>query len=102
MKMPPNQALRTGEVMVIWSGLGFLVAVITFGMCLLLNFVLDAQIGDVTYEVAFDPWPKSPPPDASVTVPPDRFFVMGDNRLKAVDSRYFGPIAVSSIIGKKL
>lgn len=35
--------------MVIWSGLGFLVAVITFGSCLLANFVLDAQFGEGYY-----------------------------------------------------
>lgn len=35
--------------MVIWSGLGFLVAVITFGCCLIANFVLDAQFGEGYY-----------------------------------------------------
>ena len=37
-----------------------------------------------------------------VTVPADQFFVMGDNRFGARDSRYFGPIHFISIIGKKL
>ena len=35
--------------MVIWSGSGFLVAVCTFGSCLLANFVLDAQFGEGYY-----------------------------------------------------
>lgn len=35
--------------MIVWSGLGFLVAVITFGFCLLANFVLDAQWGEGYY-----------------------------------------------------
>lgn len=35
--------------MIIWTGLGFLVAVITFGSCLLANFVLDAQFGEGYY-----------------------------------------------------
>jgi hypothetical protein len=35
--------------MVVWSGLGFLVAVITFGCCLLANFVLDAWLGEGFY-----------------------------------------------------
>ena len=35
--------------MVIWNGLGFLVAVITFGSCLLANLVLDAQFGEGYY-----------------------------------------------------
>lgn len=31
---------------------------------------------------------------------PDQFFVMGDNRTNSQDSRYFGPITQSEIIGK--
>jgi signal peptidase I len=64
--------------------------------------VFREQIGDAAYEVAFDISPRSRPPDSSLTVPPDQFFVMGDNRFDARDSRYFGPIAFNSIIGKKL
>jgi signal peptidase I len=60
------------------------------------------QIGELSYEVAFDSTPKTRPPDTSLTVPPDHFFVVGDNRFNARDSRYFGPIPFSSIIGKKL
>ena len=35
--------------MVIWSGLGFVVAGITFGSCLMFNFLLDAQFGEGYY-----------------------------------------------------
>ena len=35
--------------MLIWNGLGFLVAVVTFGSCLLFNFVLDARFGEGYY-----------------------------------------------------
>ncbi|WP_424594824.1 signal peptidase I [Bradyrhizobium sp.] len=52
--------------------------------------------------MAFESSPLDRAPDASVKVPPDQFFVMGDNRLDARDSRYFGPISFSSIIGRKL
>jgi signal peptidase I len=55
------------------------------------------QIGDASYEVAFEVSPR-----ASITVPPDQFFVMGDNRFDARDSRYFGLITFASIIGKRL
>lgn len=60
------------------------------------------QLGDIAYEVAFAMSPRFRAPDSSVTVPPGEFFVMGDNRFDARDSRYFGPIAFNSIIGKKL
>lgn len=64
--------------------------------------VFRETIDGVSYEIAVDPAASSRPPDQSLTIPPDHFFVMGDNRLNAVDSRYFGPISFSSIIGKKL
>jgi signal peptidase I len=35
----------------------------------------------------------------SITVPEDTFFVMGDNRPGSLDSRVFGPIPQSSVIG---
>lgn len=40
--------------MIIWSGLGFLVAVITFLACLAANFLLDAQFGEGFY--SSHPW----------------------------------------------
>jgi signal peptidase I len=66
------------------------------------NPILREQIGDVSYEIAFGAAKGSRPPDISVRVPPGQFFVMGDNRFNAFDSRYFGPISFSSIIGRKL
>jgi signal peptidase I len=60
------------------------------------------QVGNASYEIAFDPSAQERPPDISVIVPPDHVFVMGDNRFNAFDSRRFGAIPFSSIIGKKL
>ena len=37
----------------------------------------------------------------ALTVPPGHFFVPGDNRHHARDSRHFGPIPFESIIAKK-
>jgi len=35
-----------------------------------------------------------------ITVEPDQYFVMGDNRPRSSDSREFGPIPASSIVGQ--
>ena len=64
--------------------------------------VFRERIGDTSYEIAFDRSLVSQAPDLSVAVPPDHFFVMGDNRFDARDSRFIGPIPFSSIISKKL
>jgi signal peptidase I len=60
-----------------------------------------------------EPWLPSPPPPTSpsplpdgfslnhpFTVPTGEYYVMGDNRTDSEDSRYFGPIAGSLIVGK--
>ena len=49
-----NERYTTETQMFIWSGLGFLVAVITFGSCLLANVLLDAQFGEGYY--SSHPW----------------------------------------------
>jgi signal peptidase I len=36
----------------------------------------------------------------SLIVPPNKVYVLGDNRANAIDSRVFGPVPVKSIIGK--
>jgi signal peptidase I len=66
------------------------------------SVIFRERLDGAVYEVAFNESPKQRPPDSTVIVPAGHFFVMGDNRLSAYDSRYFGPITFDSIIGKKL
>ena len=40
------------------------------------------------------------PGDVDVTLTNDQLFVSGDNRTNSEDSRYFGPIALSQVVGK--
>jgi signal peptidase I len=60
------------------------------------------RIGDAEYEVAYDRLPGKVPPDVQLTVPPDQFFLMGDNRYGALDSRMTGTVAFTAFLGKKL
>jgi signal peptidase I len=38
--------------------------------------------------------------DRTITIPPDHYFVMGDNSGASSDSRFWGPIPARAIIGK--
>jgi len=40
------------------------------------------------------------PGDVDVTVNEDEVFVVGDNRLNSLDSRYFGPVKINDIVGE--
>jgi signal peptidase I len=51
--------------------------------------------------VVFNNWPVPPADSSNGTVmPPNQYFVMGDNRNKSQDSRYFGPIGRDRIDGR--
>jgi signal peptidase I len=36
----------------------------------------------------------------AITIPPDHYYVLGDNRPESLDSRSFGPIRASAIVGQ--
>jgi type IV secretory pathway protease TraF len=57
--------------------------------------------GEASYEIALGKHPPEKPPTAvEITLEVGQFFVMGDNRNEASDSRYRGPIAFESIFSK--
>jgi signal peptidase I len=58
--------------------------------------------GAAQYEVAYEEGEKIDQPPARLTVPPNQVYVLGDNRLDANDSRYFGPVKFETIIARKL
>jgi signal peptidase I len=49
--------------------------------------------------VVFNSWPTIGSSNGTV-IPPNQYFVMGDNRNKSQDSRYFGPIGRDRIDGR--
>jgi signal peptidase I len=49
--------------------------------------------------VVFNNWPATGSSSGTV-IPPNQYFVMGDNRNKSQDSRYFGPIGRDRIDGR--
>ncbi len=61
------------------------------------------SLDGVSYLIAQEPGqPLEKQSDFTLVVPAGQFFVLGDNRDRAYDSRFFGPIRFDSIIGKKL
>lgn len=61
-----------------------------------LLYVDGQELTDESYRKDFEAMEDYGP----VTVPPDHVFVMGDNRQNSSDSRTFGPIPESSLVGK--
>jgi signal peptidase I len=58
--------------------------------------------GSSSYLIALENNPKMPPPSVEMKVPTDQFFLLGDNRDAAMDSRYHGPVPFEAIVARKL
>lgn len=59
---------------------------------------LTNEMGTIVYELP--PGPMANSATTALTVPPDTYFVLGDNSTNSLDSRFWGPVPRGNIIGR--
>ena len=64
------------------------------------NDYVSEELPDVPHAIAANPNLPSKRDFGPVTVPADHYFMMGDNRDNSFDSRYYGPVPRSQIVGR--
>jgi signal peptidase I len=62
------------------------------------ELVFREKLGDVTHKMLIEP--GNPSMNGEYVIPPDEYFVMGDNRDNSNDSRYWGFVPDANLIGK--
>jgi len=60
--------------------------------------VKQESLGDTSYQVQY--LEEIPPSDFSVVLPPENYFLLGDNRDNSRDSRYWGFVPQANVVGK--
>jgi signal peptidase I len=62
--------------------------------------VTDELLGEVRHPIVLDPRHPAPNVTMPMQIPPGRYFVMGDNRDRSRDSRWFGSVPERDILGR--
>lgn len=64
------------------------------------KLIASEHLGGRAHAVMVPRGARCRPVFAAITVPPDAYFLMGDNRDESFDSRYFGPVSRDRIVGR--